>query len=117
MVFFVTIIFTNENTTAGTLNDSTKTKRMDMKHPMHSIEMKMSKKGHQMKDTTGIVREGIIDLKAIDANKNGKVFQDQMHWNVISDKPGKCPLCGMMLKEVTIKEVKASLKKNGFSVK
>jgi membrane fusion protein, copper/silver efflux system len=40
-----------------------------------------------------------------------------MDWNVISDKPGKCPLCGMTLKEVTIKEAKANLKKNGFSVK
>ena len=48
------------------------------------------------KDSTkvdDIVRKGVINLKAIDKNKDGKVFQDQMDWNVISDKPGKCPLC------------------------
>ena len=52
------------------------------------------------KDTSkveNIVREGIIDLKAIDKNKDDKVFQDMMDWNVISDKPGKCPICGMDL--------------------
>ena len=64
-----------------------------------------------------IVHTGIIDLQAIDANKDGKVFQDQMDWNVISDKAGKCPLCGMKLKEVTLKEAKANLVKNGLKVK
>jgi hypothetical protein len=75
------------------------------------------------KDTTkskiksSIVRTGIIDVKAIDKNKDGKVFQDMMDWNVISDKPGKCPLCKMVLKEVTIKEAEANLVKNGFKIK
>ncbi|MDQ7816728.1 MAG: heavy metal-binding domain-containing protein [Melioribacteraceae bacterium] len=72
------------------------------------------------KDTTKveyIIREGKIDLKAIDKNKDGKVFQDQMDWNVISDKPGKCPLCKMTLKEVTLDETKKNLIKNGFKVK
>jgi Cu(I)/Ag(I) efflux system membrane fusion protein/cobalt-zinc-cadmium efflux system membrane fusion protein len=40
-----------------------------------------------------------------------------MDWNVISDKPGKCPICGMKLKEVTIEKAKANLLKNGFKVK
>jgi hypothetical protein len=64
-----------------------------------------------------IVRKDIIDLKAIDKNKDGKVFQDQMDWNVISDKPGRCPLCGMELKEVTLKVAGTTLKKHGFKVK
>lgn len=64
-----------------------------------------------------IVREGVIDLKAIDENKDGKVFQDQMDWNVISDNPGKCPLCGMTLKEVTLEKAKENLINNGFEVK
>ena len=64
-----------------------------------------------------IIRKGNIDLKKIDMNKDGKVFQDQMHWNVISDKSGQCPLCKMTLKEVTLKEAKENLKKNGFKVK
>jgi len=72
------------------------------------------------KDTSkvgNIVREGIIDLKAIDKNKDGKVFQDLMDWNVISDKSGKCPLCKMTLKEVTLKQAKENLNKHGYKVK
>ncbi len=64
-----------------------------------------------------IVHEGIIDLKKIDVNKDGKVFQDQMDWNVISDKPGKCPLCKMTLVEVTLKKAKENLIRNKFKVK
>lgn len=83
------------------------------KHSDHSkMEMKT--------DTTiteNTVREGKIDLKAIDKNKDGKVFQDLMDWNVISDKSGKCPLCKMTLKEVTLKQAKENLEKNGFKVK
>lgn len=77
-------------------------------------------KTEMKKDTSkveNIVREGTIDLKAIDKNKDGKVFQDQMDWNVISDKTGKCPLCKMTLKEVTLKKAKENLIKNGFKVK
>ena len=67
--------------------------------------------------TNDIVRKGVIDLKAIDKNKDGKVFQDQMDWNVISDKPGKCPLCKMTLKETTLKEAKKNLKEHGYKTK
>ncbi len=64
-----------------------------------------------------IVREGVIDLKSIDKNNDGKVFQDPMDWNVISDKAGKCPLCGMKLKEVSLEKAKENLVKTGFEVK
>lgn len=67
--------------------------------------------------TNSIVREGVIDLKSIDANKDGKVFQDMMDYNVVSDAPGKCPLCGMTLKEVNLDQAKTNLTKNGFKVK
>ena len=40
-----------------------------------------------------------------------------MDWNVISDKPGKCPICEMKLKEVTIDEAKVDLEKHGFKFK
>jgi membrane fusion protein, copper/silver efflux system len=63
------------------------------------------------------IRKGIIDLSAIDKNKDGKLYEDIMDWNVISDKPGICPLCGMTLKEFTIKEVKENLAKHGFRYK
>lgn len=64
-----------------------------------------------------IVHSGIIDVESIDKNKDGKVFQDPMDWNVISDKDGKCPLCGMFLKEVSIDDAKMNLKMNGFEYK
>ncbi|MEJ5352053.1 MAG: efflux RND transporter periplasmic adaptor subunit [Melioribacteraceae bacterium] len=66
---------------------------------------------------SSIIRKGVIDLKSIDKNKDGKLYQDIMDWNVISDKPGKCPICGMTLKEFTIEEVKANLEKHGFQYK
>jgi len=64
-----------------------------------------------------IVREGVIDLTLIDKNSDGKVFQDMMDWNVISDEAGECPLCGMTLKEVTIEQAKENLTKHNFQVK
>ena len=63
------------------------------------------------------IRQGVIDLSAIDKNNDGKLYEDIMDWNVISDKPGTCPLCGMTLKEFTIKEVKENLAKHGFKYK
>ncbi len=83
----------------------------------HSGNTKLEMKKDDQKDISDIVRKGTIDLKSIDKNKDGKVFQDQMCWNVISDKPGKCPLCKMVLKEVTLKEAKKNLTVNGFKVK
>lgn len=66
---------------------------------------------------SAIVHEGMIDLMAIDKNKDGMVYQDMMDWNVISDEPGKCPLCKMTLKEVSIEQAKENLVKNNFKVK
>ena len=70
-----------------------------------------------LKQNTSIIREGVIDLKVIDMNKDGKVFQDQMCWNIISDEAGKCPQCGMTLKEVSLEKAKENLLKNDFKVK
>jgi|GEM_PF-507803 len=64
-----------------------------------------------------IVHSGIIDVESIDKNMDGNVFQDPMDWNVISDKDGKCPLCGMFLKEGSIDDAKMNLKMNGFEYK
>ncbi len=66
---------------------------------------------------TSIIRKGVIDVESIDKNKDGKLYQDMMDWNVISDEPGNCPICGMELKELTIKEVKVNLEKHGFEYK
>lgn len=78
-------------------------------------------KHHEMKseskDESSIIREGEIDLIAIDENKDGKVYQDQMCWNVISDKPGECPQCGMTLKEISLEKAKENLLKHEYQVK
>lgn len=113
MFLIVSCLLLNSNTIfsqAAKKNKTTMTSHdmkdmKDMKHATLSVL-----------DST-VVRKGVIDLKAIDKNKDGKVFQDQMDWNVISDKPGKCPLCKMNLEEVSLKEAKEKLAKNGFKVK
>jgi Cu(I)/Ag(I) efflux system membrane fusion protein/cobalt-zinc-cadmium efflux system membrane fusion protein len=64
-----------------------------------------------------IIRMGVIDLNSIDENNDGKVYQDFMDWNVISDEPGRCPICNMVLQEVSIEEAKKNLEENGFEYK
>ena len=83
----------------------------------HENMKEESHSGHE--ETSLLIRKGVIDLKSIDKNKDGKVYQDGMHWNVISDDPGKCtiPDCGMELKEVSLDEAKSNLIDNGFKVK
>jgi len=82
----------------------------------HDKMMKNDSEG-MMNDKNSIVREGVIDLEAIDENGDDKVYQDQMCWNVVSDKSGECPQCGMKLKEVSLDEAKANLEENGIEVK
>ncbi len=104
---------------------------MDMKDNMNDQDsmkhgmMDHNVMHHTMKDTTktgkmnedSIVREGIIDLQAIDENEDGNVFQDMMDWNVISDEAGRCPLCNMKLKEVSLEKAEKNLIENDFKVK
>jgi len=98
-------------------SDSTSTpKSADMKG------MKMDKKPGQEKAASkvkesSLIRKGVIDVEAIDKNKDGKLYEDIMDWNVISDKPGTCPICGMKLREMTIQQVKDNLKAHGFQYK
>ena len=92
-------------------SNSQKTMQMQNHKMMNMTHKKMSRKKNN------IVREGVIDLQKIDKNKDGKVFQDMMDYNVISDKAGKCPLCGMKLKEVSLKKAKETLLKSGYKVK
>ncbi|WP_337865510.1 heavy metal-binding domain-containing protein [Ignavibacterium sp.] len=91
------------------------------KHRDNKTEHKMHDKYKEMKTehnhSDSIIRESEIDLKAIDENKDGKVFQDQMCWNVISDKAGECPKCGMKLKDVSLKKAKENLVKHNYKVK
>jgi hypothetical protein len=78
-----------------------------------------NKKHNHNSDKTNnhVEHSGIINVNIIDKNKNGKVYQDQMDWNVISDVPGECSICGMTLKEVTIQDAEENLVQNGFEIK
>jgi Cu(I)/Ag(I) efflux system membrane fusion protein/cobalt-zinc-cadmium efflux system membrane fusion protein len=67
--------------------------------------------------SSSIVHKGVIDVESIDKNKDEKLFECPMDWNVISDEAGRCPLCNMYLKEFTIDEIKSNLDKNGFEYK
>lgn len=71
----------------------------------------------QMSKKNPIIKKGVINVNAIDKNHDGKLYEDVMDWNVISDKPGTCPICGMKLREFTIQQVKENLKKHGFKYK
>ena len=64
-----------------------------------------------------LVRQGIIDVESLDANGDGKIYECPMDWNVLSDKHGECPVCGMNLREFTIIEVKSNLTKYGYEYK
>ncbi|GBD90313.1 hypothetical protein BMS3Abin04_01030 [bacterium BMS3Abin04] len=100
--------------------------KKNSKGMMNHDKMKKNSKGmmnHGKKMGAGnkmmnnMLHKGVIDVKAIDKNQDGKVYQDMMDWNIISDKPGKCPNCGMKLKEVSIDKAKKNLKEHGFKVK
>lgn len=110
-----------EHKSHGTMEMSYMDSDSTHNHHQMKFDSKMHGMHHEMKsDSTkasSIVREGEIDLAAIDINKDGKVYQDQMCWNVISDKPGECPQCGMILKEVTLDKAKENLLKHDFKVK
>ncbi|MBP9583405.1 MAG: hypothetical protein KBE38_14690 [Ignavibacterium sp.] len=99
--------------------DGSKESHKEMEHKKSDNDMHGMK--HDMdsgsKDHNSMVREGTIDLKAIDENGDGKVYQDQMCWNVLSDSKGECPLCGMTLKEVSLDKAKDNLKKHDHKVK
>ncbi|MGB9852808.1 MAG: efflux RND transporter periplasmic adaptor subunit, partial [Candidatus Kapaibacteriota bacterium] len=91
------------------LEDHSKMDMGDKEKQKNDGKSKKSDKLHEEHSESSIIRKGVIDLNAIDENKDGKLYQDIMDWNVISDKPGKCAICGMKLKEFTIEEVKANL--------
>lgn len=95
--------------------ESKKSHEMHMQHDHMNMNNDKNAKSANGKDQS-IVHKGVINVDAIDKNKDGKVYQDQMDWNVISDKPGTCPLCKMTLEEVTVKKAKENLKNNGFKI-
>lgn len=68
-------------------------------------------RNEQTKSETGsnnlsVVRDSTVNVFTLDYNKDGIVFQCPMkeHFNVVSDKPGICPLCKMDLEETNVNE-------------
>lgn len=92
---------------------------MDEMHNTNGDNMDEGQMGGQEMPMLGeeVILEGTIDVKSIDKNKDGMIYQDMMDWNVLSDTEGKCPLCKMTLKEVSIEQAKENLVKNNFKVK
>jgi Cu(I)/Ag(I) efflux system membrane fusion protein/cobalt-zinc-cadmium efflux system membrane fusion protein len=102
------------DTSANEMNKMQSEKK-DSEKPVTNEKQEMKMKGQDHSDS--IVHEGVIDIESIDKNKDGKLFECPMDWNVISDQAGRCPLCNMYLKEYSIKQVKVNLDKNGFEYK
>ncbi len=107
-----------DNLTSGNDVDKKPNKEIEHKKSLRlKTESELQHKETDKKTPENLVREGIIDLQALDKNKDGKLFQDEMDWNVISDQSGKCPLCGMTLTELSIDQVRKNLIENGYKVK
>ncbi len=85
-----------------------------------SAVMNMKEMGTKtdMKEETSVkTKNTSIDLKSIDKNKNGFLYECIMDYDVLSDKPGKDPKCGMKLEKVTLSQAKKNLIEHGFKVK
>lgn len=85
-------------------------------HMQGSGSMEMEGGSMQMTGDKAWIRTEPIDVKALDADHDGYVYQDGMDWNVIADQEGKCPVCGMTLKKVTVAEAEKNLTDHGFKV-
>ncbi|NOX66596.1 MAG: efflux RND transporter periplasmic adaptor subunit [Chlorobi bacterium] len=90
--------------------DETDHSKMDMSNTDNNSDV-------SKKEKPEVIREGVIDVESIDKNQDGILYQDIMDWNVISDEEGKCPLCGMQFRKMTIEQVKKNLKEHGFEYK
>lgn len=57
-----------------------------------------------------------IDIKSVDENEDGKVYQCSMCADQLSDSKGNCEMCKMKLTEISLADAKGNLEKNGFEV-
>jgi len=80
------------------------TKMKEVEPEDHSSHSQM-----QTESSENIVREKNVKVSSIDENKDGKVFQCPMDFEVISDAPADCPICFMELEEFTINEAQKNL--------
>jgi PBP1b-binding outer membrane lipoprotein LpoB len=63
------------------------------------------------KDTTdmSVIRDNDVNVASLDQDKDGYLYQCEMDYDVISDKAGTCPKCGMTLKKVSVAAAKKNL--------
>ncbi len=102
MIIFVILAFSSQSFAQDKTNsDTIKSKMKKM-----GCRKNMDHSKHEMKD------EEKIDIEKNDLNKDGKVFIDGMCKDVVKDKQGNCPKCGMKLKEVTLEEAKKFIENN-----
>ncbi|MBE2280418.1 MAG: efflux RND transporter periplasmic adaptor subunit [Ignavibacteriaceae bacterium] len=64
-----------------------------------------------------LIRTGMIDVESIDSDKNGKLFQCPMDWDIISNEAGRCPVCEMKFKEYSLEDIKKNLTTHGYKYK
>jgi hypothetical protein len=60
--------------------------------------------GGELLDST-VIRPENEEITSLDENGDGMLYQCPMDFQVISDNPGRCPLCKMYLEEYTIEQV------------
>ncbi|MCK5571926.1 MAG: hypothetical protein KAJ12_04165 [Bacteroidetes bacterium] len=98
-------------------NDRTARANQDAEGHAHDTEGHMeTDEKKDLPSSDAWVREGPIDVEALDLNRDGFVYQDPMDWNVIADEEGRCPKCGMLLEKVSVAEATGNLRKFGFEV-
>lgn len=113
-------LFTSDNSNKASINGMSDEEMKNMnKTDLKEMDSDSKEEIHteEHKHETSIVHEGIIDVEAIDKNKDGNVYECPMDWNVITDEDGRCPECNMFLKEYSIMDTKENLKNNGFEYK
>ncbi|MDT3697501.1 MAG: efflux RND transporter periplasmic adaptor subunit [Ignavibacterium sp.] len=111
-----TAVHSSDKTETPEMKDE-KPNTIDEKHKEQDEKKEMKMKEQEHDHTSSIVHQGIIDVESIDQNKDGKLWECPMDWNVISDESGRCPLCNMKLKEYSIEEIKVNLDKYGYKFK
>jgi Cu(I)/Ag(I) efflux system membrane fusion protein len=103
---------TTGSDTSGMNMNKMDDQKKETEKPVTKENQKMKTEEHD--HSSFIVHKGVIDVEVIDKNRDGKLWECPMDWNVISDESGRCPLCNMKLKEYSIEEVKTNLDKYGY---
>lgn len=103
LIFSCTIAFGQNNTKSSEKQSSSATK-MEMKHGSANSGCCMTKNDKMEKTGSGCGMQSEKETTKMIGTKNEKkegikTYTCSMHPEVIADKPGKCPKCGMALIE------------------